>query len=826
MSSAPQEVDSQQMHFIDAAAGEQVQVHTAVNPIASVDGTPDVSLGEFFARPTLIRTYSWAEGGSLQTLDTFQPWDLYFNNSVIRKKLDNFQYLRAKLHVKVVINASPFYYGLAMMTYNPLEGWTHNPVRGSTAYQTELVSYSQMPHILIHPAASAGGDLVLPFFYHKNWLYCNTRSDFQNMGTMRLHAVTPLASANGVVGQSVTMQIYAWAEEVEVMGPTIGLALQAGDEYGDGPVSRPASALASVAGSLSNIPIIGKFARATEIGATAVSRVASLFGYSNVPVIDNVHAFQNSNLPHLASGGIGTAVQKLTLDPKAELSIDPSMHGLYPEEQLDISTLVQKPSYLTGVSWSTTDSYDTQLFNMRVQPVLASISTETNANRIGLVPMGYLSRFFSFWRGNIKIRFKVVASKYHKGRLRISYDPNGRIDTTTDSHNTCFNTILDIGEEGDVVLDIPYRQGSAWLRTRDVGDANWSPGNALDPNVEFDNGLVTLRVLTPLTAPVASSSVYIIMIVEAGEHFEFAVPFNEVSDSGPRFSQFAVQAGRSYMEHGEEDKTGLVSRDIVVGTPTVPHEARFAQNFGERVVSLRSILQRSSLAESIPMDNPASNQYAVFRQLFGRIPLYFGYDPNGINTANKLSSGTAPFNFVPVHPLPEILAMFRGYRGSVHHHFNIDGGRYESIDNFWVYRHGNNRSASDRKGAYKTTQAAGVNIDNRWRFLNDTYNPIGTGGAALTSQRNNNSLSVSIPDYNRFNFSFSVPSATAVGTAGDASDKNTYGFLLKLKPNTAGSVDTSGIIINRYVSIGSDFTPLFFVCCPTLDQYASTPTAA
>jgi hypothetical protein len=728
--------------------------------------------------------------------------------------------------VKVVINASPFYYGLAMMTYNPLEGWTHNPVRGSTAYQTELVSYSQMPHILIHPAASAGGDLVLPFFYHKNWLYCNTRSDFQNMGTMRLHAVTPLASANGVVGQSVTMQIYAWAEEVEVMGPTIGLALQAGDEYGDGPVSRPASALASVAGSLSNIPIIGKFARATEIGATAVSRVASLFGYSNVPVIDNVHAFQNSNLPHLASGGIGTAVQKLTLDPKAELSIDPSMHGLYPEEQLDISTLVQKPSYLTGVSWSTTDSYDTQLFNMRVQPVLASISTETNANRIGLVPMGYLSRFFSFWRGNIKIRFKVVASKYHKGRLRISYDPNGRIDTTTDSHNTCFNTILDIGEEGDVVLDIPYRQGSAWLRTRDVGDANWSPGNALDPNVEFDNGLVTLRVLTPLTAPVASSSVYIIMIVEAGEHFEFAVPFNEVSDSGPRFSQFAVQAGRSYMEHGEEDKTGLVSRDIVVGTPTVPHEARFAQNFGERVVSLRSILQRSSLAESIPMDNPASNQYAVFRQLFGRIPLYFGYDPNGINTANKLSSGTAPFNFVPVHPLPEILAMFRGYRGSVHHHFNIDGGRYESIDNFWVYRHGNNRSASDRKGAYKTTQAAGVNIDNRWRFLNDTYNPIGTGGAALTSQRNNNSLSVSIPDYNRFNFSFSVPSAMAVGTAGDASDKNTYGFLLKLKPNTAGSVDTSGIIINRYVSIGSDFTPLFFVCCPTLDQYASTPTAA
>lgn len=826
MSVAAQEVDSQQMHFIDAAAGEQVQVHTAENPIASVDGTPDVSLGEFFARPTLIRTYNWSEGGSLATLDTFEPWDLYFNNSVIRKKLDNFQYLRANLHVKVVINASPFYYGLAMMTYNPLEGWTNNPVRGCTAYQTELVGYSQMPHILIHPAASAGGDLKLPFFYQKNWLYCSQRADFQKMGTMRLHAVTPLQSANGVTGQTVTMQIYAWAEEVEVMGPTIGLALQSGDEYGDGPISRPASAVASVSRSLSNIPVIGKFARATEIGASAISRVASLFGYSNVPVIDNVHAFQNSNLPHLASAGIGTAVQKLTLDPKAELSIDPSMHGLYPEEQLDISALVAKPSYLTGVSWSTSDTYDTQLFNMRVQPMLSSISNEVNANRIGAIPMGYLGRFFSFWRGNIKVRFKVVASKFHKGRLRISYDPNGRIDTTTDSHNTCFNTILDIGQEGDVVLDVPYRQGSAWLRTRSLTDTNWSAGNTLAPNTEFDNGLITLRVLTPLTAPVASSTVFIVMIVEGGEHFEFAVPFSESSDTGPTVSQYAVQAGDSYTISGDQDKAGLVARNIVVGTPTVPHPDRFAQNFGERIVSMRSLLQRSSLAESIPLDNPASGQYAVFRQLFGRIPLYFGYDPGGINTANKQGSGTYPFNFVPIHPLPEILAMFKAYRGSVHHHFNIDGGRYESIDNMFVYRHGNNRSAADRKGAYKTTLAAGANIDSRWRFLNTTYNPIGSGGGAITSQRNNNSLSVSIPDFNRFNFSFCSPYFCTTGNEGDASDKNTYGFVLKLKPNTTGSADTSGVIVNRFVSVGSDFTPLFFICCPTLDQYNVNPASA
>ena len=824
MVEASQEVASQQMHFIDSVAGEKVEVHTASNPVASVDGTPDVSLGEFFARPTLIRTYNWAENGSIGTLDTFNPWKLFFNNSVIKKKVDNFQYLRCTLHLKVVVNASPFYYGLAMMSYVPLEGWSYSPVRPCTTYGAELVSWSQCPHIKILPSVSAGGDLKLPFFYHKNWLYCNKATDFDKMGTARLHAITPLLNANGVTSQSITLQIYAWAEEVELMGPTIGLALQAGDEYGDGPISRPASALASLSGKLSSIPVIGKFARATEIGASAVSSIAALFGYSNVPVIADVHAFQNSNLPHLASAGIGTAVQKLTIDPKAELSIDPSIHGLYPEEPLEISSIVSRPSYLAGISWSTSNLYDDVLFNMRVNPVLTNQSTETNATRVGMVPMAYLSRFFTYWRGNIKVRFKVVASKFHKGRLRISYDPNGRIDNTTDNHNTCFNTVLDIGSEGDVILDIPYRQGTAWLRTRSTFDQNWTNGSALASDEELDNGLISVRVLTPLTAPVGTSNVYLVMYVEGGEHLEFAVPFSESSDSGPVVSQYAVQAGTEYVG-GSMDKVGTEATKIVVGSPTIPHEGRYGQNFGERIVSLRSLLQRSSLAESIVMDNPASNQYAVFRQLFGRMPLYFGFDPAGINTANKLSTGTAPFNFVPIHPLPEILAMFRGYRGSVHHQFNLDGGRYESLDNFFVYRHGNNRSSADRNGACKTTLVAGANIDNRWRFLNDTYNPTGTGGCAVTSQRTNNGLSVSIPDYNRFNFTLVNPNANTLGTGDDESGKNTYGLILKFKPNTSGSQDTSGIVINRFVGIGSDFTPLFFLCSPTVDFYSSLPAA-
>jgi len=172
--------------------------------------------------------------------------------------------------------------------------------------------------------------------------------------------------------------------DVHLMGSTTSLSLQAGvrknDEYGKGPVSAPASALASVASMLTKVPVIGKFARATEIGASAVSSVATLFGFTNVPVIENVMPYQPMNGPMLASAHIGTPVQKLALDPKQELSIDPSPHGIGSVDELSMSYLKTKESYFAVTSWSTTDPVGSQLFNFRVNPYQTTALDVTNAS--------------------------------------------------------------------------------------------------------------------------------------------------------------------------------------------------------------------------------------------------------------------------------------------------------------------------------------------------------------------------------------------------------------------------------------------------------------
>jgi len=85
--------------------------------------------------------------------------------------------------------------------------------------------------------------MELPFFYHKNWLDITSATNVQNFGTINFVIFAPLGVAVSGGSSAVTVQVFAWMTDVELMGSTASLALQ-GDEYDEGIVSRPASAVA------------------------------------------------------------------------------------------------------------------------------------------------------------------------------------------------------------------------------------------------------------------------------------------------------------------------------------------------------------------------------------------------------------------------------------------------------------------------------------------------------------------------------------------------------------------------------------------------------
>lgn len=813
--------------FVDNAVGETIVTEVPINPVARVDNTDDIQLGNFLSRPTLIDSFQWTDLTAGTVIRTLEPWDLVMNNDRIRKKLDNYAFIRARLHVKVVTNGTPFQYGLLRVCYTPMLGLVQDKIRAPPVDNGQTrVPYSQQPGFFITPAANAGGQMQLPFFYHLNWLNITQRTNVRNMGTLRYVQYAPLAIAVSGGTADVTVQTYAWLTDVELMGSTINLALQGKDEYGEGPVSKPASAIANVASYLTKVPIIGAFARATQIGATAVGSIAQIFGYTNVPVIDDVHAYHPMNAPMLASGHIGTPVQKLTLDPKQELSLDPRLHGLPPKDELAISHIVQRESFIGSSTWSTVNLTGTRLLTFRVNP---NVSASASVNDSGAVsrgarvyhtPTSYVNQLFTNWRGTLKYRIKFVCTKFHKGRVKISYDPLGDIDGSDPDLNAVYTKIVDVSEEDDITIEVPYHQAQPWLYTDFGVIDNWrnTGGSSLTRRNNVDNGLLTVRVQTELTAPVAGS-IEVLVFVSAGDDFEFANPRDHVGNEATRIvpSFFPLQG---------EDVVSIATKTHTMGTKTTPHSERFAQNFGEAIGSLRLLAHRYMTLDTVRLTPTTANSLTIIRKTFKLMPYTPGFDPafNATSANRVLTTGTAGYAFTQMPHVAYIAGMYLGYRGSMNYVVTPVVERQEgsAVSDLRVLRETQPLTgatarwglvqASVADSATDSAAAASLNVNN--------YVRSGHGGQAVTATQTNNSLTWQMPDLSMFNFHFVNPNSYVEGLGPDGTDRITTVF----HGTVAVGATPRPIPLVTQVGAGPDFTCLFWLCCPTLDYVDVTPT--
>jgi hypothetical protein len=92
--------------------------------------------------------------------------------------------------------------------------------------------------------------------------------------------------------------------------------------------------------------------------ASTTAGVAKLFGYTNVPVIEEAKPVRVSQFANFASPEIGYPVNKLTVDAKNELSIDPTILGLPNVDELSIRHIVTKPAYYYQFDWTTAANVD------------------------------------------------------------------------------------------------------------------------------------------------------------------------------------------------------------------------------------------------------------------------------------------------------------------------------------------------------------------------------------------------------------------------------------------------------------------------------------
>jgi hypothetical protein len=792
--------------FADEMEGISVGQEAPQQNFTASDANTSAGLVSFLQRPVRIDTYTWLETDPIGVTRTISPWQLFFNDPSIKYKLNNFAFISCDLKLKVIVNASPFYYGAQRLCYQPLP--LFKPATTGTGTPA-LVPYSQQPGLWIIPQNSEGGEMTLPFFFQKDYLNVQRAADFTNMGTLRFVTYAPLDSANGVTGAGVSVQVYAWAENVILSGPSVGVALQS-DEYGDGIVSRPASIVSKIAGTLKGVPIIGKFATATEMGARAVGGIAKLFGFTNVPVIADTVPYRPTPFPQFASPEIGYPVEKLTLDAKNELAIDPSVVGLDGKDPLAIENLACRDSFLVSTAWTTTTPVDTPLFTTNVNPFMyrSSGTVNTNNNQLYLTPSAMVANMFNNWRGDIIYTFKVIASKYHKGRLRVSYDPNDpAVQTTGDTGSMTYNKIIDLGEESEFEIRIPYHQALPWLLTQATpGTAIWTTSTTPALTKQLGaNGILSLKVLTLLTAPVATAPVNILISVKCGDNIEFANPRPMTG-----LSPFVVQS---------DEDDGKPRTEFVPGTNTTLDMRRYRVNFGECVKSVRPLLRRSNINEVWSAASvPTGASYQAYKFQW-RYPKTYGYDPATYNTAKGLivPANTFPFNYSPMTPYNWVTNCFIGQRGAIMWHLVPDSP--SPLSNLRAYRQVLSNPGFSQPLTYNNLSGTSSSISSTMAGT--------AGGCAVTNCTTVNGFSLSIPNMTNYKFQSTRPDmGTRILTATDTDDGSNFETFLVDFVGVQADNPLANVRINAYFGVGTDYTPLFFLNVPVMYQLMSNPTPA
>lgn len=783
----------------------------------------DVPLNEFFSRPIRIAEYEWDVNASPSFNQIFDPWTLYWENARVLEKIKNYYLLKCKLCVKILINGNPFYYGRCIAAYAPLDDDDDfKPTRSFVA--ADIVRLSQRMHMYINPTTSEGGVLELPFFWYKNALSIPDK-EWRKLGNIQLVEINKLAHANQST-DPLTITVMAWADDVSYSIPC--RTVPESDEHEVGVISRPASTIASIASRLKDIPVLKPFAMATEVGAGVVGHVAKIFGYSAPVELKYTHVIPTAR-PSLAVTDTKHATQKLTVDSKQEITLDPRTTGIGPWDELSIKSIACRESYLTTFDWTQDAAVDTLLFNTYVDPCLKV----AQGNELHFPACCVAAYPFSYWRGSMRLRFQVVSSNFHKGRLRVVYDP--QVGGATSEFNTHYTTIHDIADGKDFTVDVGWAQTTPHRRNCGIDATGLFSTSALTTAEPFGNGVLSVYVLNKLTAPASTDDdIQINVFISMLDDFEVAVPNNLPNQIRFRFPTTIPEMAIKTIPESDESPDQDTDENVVADPTTVDNIADVDITnpvlgklfFGEHIGSFRQMLKRDYLYESNwhyrNKDNTGT--FFISRPSF---PAYGGYLDNSVvpiaNTIGTVLGDGRRYITANTVMLNYIAMAFKGWRGS--NRWTLDVSNWKQGNNafeantvkFWMGRAAaTNFREIEISDPQLTALSEQARIDRTVQLGNESYN-----GVAVFNARVNPIQSVEVPFYSELRFLETHKDYNF----SDLTTNITPSWFARIDiPRTSIEDENVAEWYDIYHSIGEDFNLFFYNGFPPLFRESSRPS--
>jgi len=694
--------------------------------------------------------------------------------------------------------------------------------RNRVFFLEDIVEASQRPHVMINPCLSLGGEMILPFFWFENVLDIPNVSCDQ-LGTINIRSFDNLLPASSTT-TSVRINVFAWASDVVFSTPTqfepSSLVPQS-DEYTVKPVSRTATAIANFASRFTNTPYLAPYALATQIGASAVSAIANLFGFSK-PNLLNRDMFIPTTKCTMANFNNNDDCSKLTLDQKQELSVDPRLAGLSGEDESTILSISMRPTWFDAFGWTTTDLTETLIYNVIVDPCLI-VENFSQFTEHHLTACAFAAFPFEFWRGTMRYTFDVVCTNFHKGRLKFVYDPvatavsSGVPEEVSAEYNLAFTTIVDISESTVVTIDIPWSQHLSY--NNHAPFPNGAPMydrqrlNYVSFTNNFGNGTLSIYVVNELQAPndLFGGTVYINAFISTGEDFEVAVPTNKYI---------------SRMSHVPDERDNLVPQSETVSIPAKTIPTNGTDNlihFGESVKSFRQLMKRYCFSEHIPLANTYPPNNMMTQIIRYQFPLDGGYltNPNIVRAMPIYSTALGNYVYANFTFLHYITRAYGGWRGSIRYAADTSAAgcctastivSHDSLGAFPAQSYIDVPTICD----CGTSPMALGTLYNFSKYLTD-----GPSGISVQNNSVNTMHSFEVPFYSKYRF-FPAKHRTyyELSTPGSTDPFQRNWCLITKGQNIAHEAN-----ITLYCAAGEDFTPLFFLGSPVIFENASYPIA-
>lgn len=409
------------------------------------------------------------------------------------EKLQNFQWFKADVVFRIMTNVNPFIAGRLWACFAPYDNMVEPVCSILSKSRAGVTSY---PGTEIDLQSANAAEIRIPWSGLGDAF--SLTSAEAPIGNFYLFAITPLL-AQGT--PKVPLQVYSWFENISLNAPTPQeVRLQANDEA-KGPISEVASKVQRAADILAPLPVVGSVASTVSWVSGAVSKVASIFGWSRP--VEGSGAPAVTVIPGRGYTNFKCQDQSTMLAFANDNSIaEKEVNFLENVDEMSIEHICSRPALIDVSTWGAGHIPLAQIGQYRVGPHVGADRTRTWKNKGGTTSSAFdltlfelMSTRFGMWKADVHFRISVVRTPFHVGRFEVFYVPFvdslnnvDLIDTTN-----LYRHVIDITETNELEFVVPYMHQKSMISSSVMPSAatNDTPGV----------GVVCIRALSPLNCP-------------------------------------------------------------------------------------------------------------------------------------------------------------------------------------------------------------------------------------------------------------------------------------------------------------------------------------